>query len=249
MIYFRTKKALNMNFAIAGYGKMGHEVETIAKERGHLIKLIVDLEDIGKLSPETFAGVDAVIEFTVPEAAPEVISSILKSSVPVVSGTTGWLSRYDEISALAIANNTAFLHSSNFSPGLYMVSRLNSLLASYMLLIPGYKVSIDEIHHLAKIDSPSGTAIMLAEQIVKDNENYRGWLSGNSVEEDIIPISSAREGTVPGTHSIKWTSGIDSITICHEAYSRKGFALGAVLSAEYITGKKGIFKMRDIFGF
>lgn len=238
-----------MNIALAGYGKMGHEVEAVARERGHQIALIIDIDNIDRLNPGALAGIDVVIEFTVPGAAPEIISSMLKTSIPVVSGTTGWLSRYDEISALAIKHQTSFIHSSNFSPGVYMVSRVNSLLASYVLLVPGYKVSIEEIHHAAKLDSPSGTAIMLSDQIVANNDSYSGWTGMPEDNHGLIPIKSVREGKVPGTHHVRWTSGIDAITLSHEAFSRKGFALGAVMSAEYIAGRKGIFRMEDIFGF
>ena len=177
-----------MNIALAGYGKMGHEVEAVARERGHQIALIIDIDNIDRLNPGALAGIDVVIEFTVPGAAPEIISSMLKTSIPVVSGTTGWLSRYDEISALAIKHQTSFIHSSNFSPGVYMVSRVNSLLASYVLLVPGYKVSIEEIHHAAKLDSPSGTAIMLSDQIVANNDSYSGWTGMPEDNHGLIPI-------------------------------------------------------------
>ncbi len=238
-----------MNIALAGYGKMGHEVEAIALERGHRVPLIIDIDNIDRLNPGALAEVDVVIEFTVPGAAPEIIGMMLKSSKPVVSGTTGWLSRYDEISALAIRHQTAFIHSSNYSPGVYMVSRLNAMLASYMMLIPGYDVSIEEIHHTAKIDSPSGTAIMFSEQIVRNNDRYNGWTNTGEEISTLLPIKSVREGMVPGTHHIRWKSDKDSITLSHEAFGRKGFALGAVMSAEFIAGKKGIFRIEDIFGF
>jgi len=238
-----------MNIALAGYGKMGHEVEAVALERGHKITLIIDIDNIDRLNPGALAGVDVVIEFTVPGAAPEIIGMLLKSSIPVVSGTTGWLSRYDEVSAMALHHQTSFIHSSNYSPGVYMVSRLNAMLASYMMLISGYDVGIEEIHHTAKIDSPSGTAIMLSEQIVSNNDRFNGWTNTGEENSSLIPIKSLREGLVPGTHHIKWTSDKDSITLSHEAFGRKGFALGAVMSAEFIVGKKGVFRIEDIFGF
>jgi len=238
-----------MNIALAGYGKMGHEVEAVALERGHRVILTIDIDNIDRLNPGALIGVDVVIEFTVPGAAPEIIAMLLKSSIPVVSGTTGWLSRYDEISALANRHQTAFIHSSNYSPGVYMVSKLNTMLASYMMLIPGYDVDVEEIHHTAKIDSPSGTAIMLSEQIVSNNDRFNGWTNTGEDNSRLIPIKSVREGMVPGTHHIKWTSDKDAITISHEAFNRKGFALGAVMAAEFIAGKKGIFRMEDIFGF
>jgi 4-hydroxy-tetrahydrodipicolinate reductase len=238
-----------MNIGLAGYGKMGHEVEIAARERGHKISLIIDVDNVDRLNDGALAGTDVVIEFTVPGAAPELISRILRSGKPVVSGTTGWLSRYEEIAALAVSNNTSFIHSSNYSPGVYILSRLNSLLAAYMLLVPGYKVSIEEVHHTAKLDSPSGTAIMLADKIINNNDNYSGWSQNAHDKEGIIPIKSVRAGFVPGTHFIKWSSQNDSITLTHEAFSRHGFASGAVIAAEYISGRKGVFNIREIFGF
>lgn len=238
-----------MNIALAGYGKMGHEVEAVALERGHKISLIIDIDNVERLNAGALGGTGAVIEFTVPGAAPEIISRILKAGVPVVSGTTGWLARYDEVAALALSNETAFIHSSNYSPGVFMLSKLNSMLASYMQSFPGYKVSLEEIHHSAKLDAPSGTAIMLSDQIVAYNENYSGWSDTETSAEGIVPIKSVREGLVPGTHHIRWSSADDAIGLSHAAFGRRGFALGAVMAAEFIAAKRGVFKMEEIFGF
>ncbi|MBE0676976.1 MAG: 4-hydroxy-tetrahydrodipicolinate reductase [Bacteroidales bacterium] len=238
-----------MKIGIAGYGRMGHEVESVALERGHAVTLKLNIDNAGEVTGGDFRGTDVVIEFTAPGAAPEVISMILKEGVPVVSGTTGWLSRYNEVSSMALASDTAFIHASNYSPGVYMLSRLNSLLASYMNRVGGYNVAIEEIHHTTKLDAPSGTAIMLADQIIRNNDSWMRWSAGNIQTPHEIPVNSVREGNVPGTHHIRWQSGIDAITLSHEAFSRRGFALGAVIAAEYIAGKKGIFTLEEIFGF
>lgn len=238
-----------MNLAIAGYGRMGHEIEAMAIERGHSISAIVDADSIGTVDWKAISGLDAVIEFTVPAAAPAVIASLLRAGIPVVSGTTGWLSRYEEMASLARECNTAFIHASNYSPGVFILSRLNQVLAGWMRKIGGYRASIEEIHHTAKLDAPSGTAIMLAEQIIDAGCGYSGWIQGGSDDPGEIPVNPVREGSVPGTHHVRWTSGMDAVTISHEAFGRKGFALGAVMAAEFIAGRKGVFTLVDLFGF
>jgi 4-hydroxy-tetrahydrodipicolinate reductase len=248
-IHLLSQKKQRMNIALAGYGKMGRMVEVIALERGHKISLIIDVDNVDRLNSGALSGIDVAIEFTVPGAAPEIISRILRAGVPVVSGTTGWSSRYDEIAALAISSDTAFIHSSNYSPGVYMLSKLNAALAFYMESVSGYKASIEEIHHTAKLDAPSGTALMLSELIVKNNRNYSGWVDASTESDKLIPVRSVREGTVPGTHHVSWTSENDILTLSHVALGRRGFALGAVMAAETIATRKGVFKIDDVFGF
>lgn len=238
-----------MNIAIAGYGRMGREVESVALERGHVITVVIDADTAGSDETEYLTRSDVAIEFTVPGSAPEVIGRILKLGVPVVSGTTGWLSAYDEISSMAIRHNTAFIHSSNYSPGVFVLSRLNETLARYMSKIGGYAVSIEEIHHRAKLDAPSGTAIMLASQIAASGEDYSGWALSGEETAGKVPVRSVREGMVPGTHQVTWKSDVDILSVRHQAISRRGFALGAVMAAEFIAGKRGVFKLEEIFGF
>lgn len=239
-----------MNIIIAGYGRMGHEVEAAALARGHNIIAKVDADGSDSFRWNEVSDADVAIEFTIPDAAPRVIASILKAGIPVVSGTTGWLSQYDEMAALAINHNTAFIHSSNYSPGVYILSRINRELAECMNKIAGYSVSIEEIHHIAKLDAPSGTAVMLASQILGICPAYKGWApQQNAAEPGTIPVLSVREGQVPGTHHINWKSENDIISLSHKAFSRKGFALGALLAAEFIAGKKGVYDLKEVFGF
>lgn len=238
-----------MNIALIGYGRMGHEIEAIAIRRGHVIKLIIDLDNSADLNTENLKGVDVVIEFSTPEAAFGNISKCLSSSVPVVSGTTGWLKDYDKAVDLCKKNNTSFLHSTNFSIGVNLLFRLNSELARQMARYNDYAVTIEEIHHTKKLDAPSGTAITLAEGIISQHPGYSKWGTADTIEKDAVPVASFREGLVPGTHTITWDSEIDLISLHHEAKNRKGLALGAVVAAEFINSKKGIFTMNDVMGF
>ncbi len=238
-----------MNIAIIGYGRMGHEIEEIALSRSHAIKLIIDLDNPGDLNRNKLAGIDAAIEFTSPDAAFNNIAKCLENKVPVVSGTTGWLNKYEKVVEICRTNKTSFIHSSNFSIGVNLLFRLNAELAKQMERYHNYKVSIEEIHHTKKIDAPSGTALTLAEGITRNNSDYDGWASDSNGSAGKVPVKSIREGTVPGTHIVTWDSEIDTLTIKHEAKNRKGFALGAVIAAEFIHGKEGIFTMNDIMGF
>ncbi len=169
--------------------------------------------------------------------------------IPVVSGTTGWLKDYDKAAEICRKNGTSFIHSSNFSIGVNLLFRLNAELAEQMRRYSDYTVSIEEIHHTKKLDAPSGTAITLAEGIKKQHPGYKGWCFENDRSDNMIPIRSVREGTVPGTHTVSWDSEIDTISLKHEAKNRKGFALGAVIAAEFIHSRKGIFTMNDVLGF
>lgn len=238
-----------MNIALIGYGRMGHEIESIALERGHKIRKIIDVDNQVDLNPEGFAEIDVAIEFSSPESAFENVIKCLKMRKPVVSGTTGWVQKYDQAVDICTVNKTSFIHSSNFSVGVNILFRLNTELAKIMDRHKEYTPDIEEIHHVKKLDAPSGTAITLAESIKNNHEGYDGWCFDDNKKEAFIPVRSVREGTVPGTHSITWDSEIDSISLRHEAKSRKGFALGAVLAAEYICVRQGVFTMNDVLGF
>jgi 4-hydroxy-tetrahydrodipicolinate reductase len=238
-----------MNIALIGYGRMGHEIEEISLKRGHKIPLIIDISNSSDLNPEKLKGIDAAIEFSSPEAALMNISLCLNSQVPIVSGTTGWLKDYDYAVELCMKNSTSFMHSSNFSIGVNLLFRLSSELAKHMNNYSGYRVGIEEIHHTKKLDAPSGTAITLAGGISKQHDRYDGWCFENERTDGKIPIKAIREGTVPGTHTVTWDSDIDTLSLKHEARNRKGFALGAVVAAEYIHKRKGVFTMSDVLGF
>jgi 4-hydroxy-tetrahydrodipicolinate reductase len=238
-----------MNIALIGYGRMGHVIEEIATKRGHKIKLTVDIENRSDLNSENLKGIDAAIEFSSPDAALSNISTCLRMKVPVVSGTTGWLKDYDKAAEICRKNGTSFIHSSNFSIGVNVLFRLNAELAAQMRRYSDYTASIEEIHHAKKLDAPSGTAITLAEGIKKQHPAYNGWCFEKDRSDNLVPIRSVREGTVPVTHIVSWDSEIDTISLKHEAKNRKGLALGAVVAAEFISSRKGIFTMNDVLGF
>lgn len=229
-----------MKIALLGYGKMGKEIEKIALERGHEIVL-------RKTEYNDYSGLehaDVAIDFSIPTAATENISTCFEHNIPVVSGTTGWLEHYNDMTALCEEKNGAFLYGSNFSVGVNLFFELNSYLAKLMANIKEYKVSMEEIHHTQKLDAPSGTAISLAQGIIAET-NYEQWTM-DSAKENQIYIDAKRIEDVPGTHSVFYKSTVDEIEIKHTAFSRQGFALGAVIAAEWILGKKGIFTMKDV---
>jgi 4-hydroxy-tetrahydrodipicolinate reductase len=238
-----------MNIALIGYGRMGHEIESVAIKRGHVIKLIVDQENENDLNKSNLSGIDVAIEFSFPSAAFSNICKCLNEKIPVVSGTTGWLEKYDEVREVCNKNMTAFIHSTNYSIGVNLLFRLNTELAKQMERFREYNVTIEEIHHTKKLDAPSGTAITLAEGISSQHSGYKKWCFENDLTNDCIPIQSVREGMVPGTHTVTWDSEIDTISLKHEAKNRKGLALGAVVAAEFIRTRKGIFTMNDVMGF
>lgn len=229
-----------MKFALLGYGRMGKAIEQIALERGHEIVCKIDKN----LTEGKLHEADAAINFSIPDAAVDNISSALNQGVPVVCGTTGWLDAYQQVTQIAQERNTAFLYASNFSVGVNLFFKLNKVLAQMMKPHKEYKASMEETHHIHKLDAPSGTVITLAEGII-ENSDLIDWKLGENAK-DILSIQSHREGEVPGTHSIKYESPIDDITIEHKAHNRKGFALGAVIAAEWMVGKKGIFNMDDV---
>ena len=229
-----------MNIALLGYGRMGKTIEKIAIERGHSIVAKIDKNsDEGKL-PEA----DVAINFSVPDAAVTNIKSALKLEIPVVCGTTGWLEDLKEVEQFCYENNSAFLYASNFSIGVNLFFKLNQVLAKLMKPHDNYVVGMKEAHHIHKLDAPSGTAITLAEGIIKNTELTQ-W-SIDEINNNSLPITVERTGEVPGTHTVQYKSGEDTIKIEHEAHSREGFALGAVITAEWIQDKKGIFSMNDV---
>ena len=229
-----------MKIALLGYGKMGQVIEKIALQRGHEIVLRKSIED----SFDGLENADVAIDFSAPDAAVANISTALKLGIPVISGTTGWLSEYENMVQLCKEKNTAFISSSNFSLGVNIFFELNEYLAKIMSKFDAYKVGIEEIHHTQKLDSPSGTAISLANGIIK-NSNYENWTLENPMSNDIV-IDAKRIENVPGTHTVSYNSDVDLIEIKHLAHNREGFALGAVIAAEWILGKKGVFTMKDV---
>ncbi|MEZ2416054.1 4-hydroxy-tetrahydrodipicolinate reductase [Muriicola sp. E247] len=229
-----------MNIALLGYGKMGKMIEQISMKRGHKIVARVDLET----ATINYGDIDVAIDFSVPESAVDNIRGCLANGVPVISGTTGWLNRYKEVEEYCREKKGAFLYSSNFSLGVNIFFELNTLLAGLIANSENYKVSIDETHHIHKLDAPSGTAITLAEGIIEATD-YKKWeLDGKG--EDTVVVHSHREGEVPGTHIVTYSGTVDEISIKHKAYNREGFALGAVVAAEWIQGKQGVFSMKDV---
>ena len=239
-----------MKIAIIGYGRMGQEIEKRALGRGHEITLVVDKKNSSDLKHGNLEGIDVAIEFSVPATAFENITTCLRSGIPVISGTTGWLDRLDEVESLCTKSGGTFMYASNFSIGVNIMFHLNKGLAEIMKQFDYYNPSVDEIHHTRKLDAPSGTAITLASDIITESVRFQKW--GNDPNGSVkgeIPITSARVGDVPGTHLVSWLSETDRITIGHEAFSREGFAIGAVFAAEYIQSKKGVYSMRDMLGF
>lgn len=238
-----------MKIALLGYGKMGKVIERIALERGHEIV-------VKKSGKDTFEGLekaDVAIDFSIPDAAISNISTCLNSNIPVISGTTGWLENYDKMVSLCQEKNGAFIYGSNFSLGVNIFFELNDYLAKIMSKFDQYKVAMEEVHHTQKLDAPSGTAITLAKGII-DNSDYSSWALENAKEDGTseselakqILIDAKRIENVPGTHSVFYDSKVDTIEIKHIAHNREGFALGAVIAAEWIQGKKGVFTMKDV---
>ncbi|TXI61775.1 MAG: 4-hydroxy-tetrahydrodipicolinate reductase [Flavobacterium sp.] len=231
-----------MKIALLGYGKMGKVIERIALERGHEIVLKKDHDN-------TFEGLlnaDVAIDFSVPDSAVGNISECLNNDIPVISGTTGWLADYPKMKQLCEDKNGSFIYASNFSLGVNVFFELNEYLAKMMTNLKQYKVSMEEIHHTQKLDAPSGTAITLAEGVIKHTD-YANWTLETPISNE-IHIEAKRIENVPGTHSIFYDSEVDQIKIKHTAHSREGFALGAVVAAEWLVGKKGVFKMKDVLG-
>jgi len=234
-----------MKIAIIGYGKMGHEIARIAKNRANEISLIIDADNASDLNTKNLKKVDVAIEFSSPDAAKNNIITCLKNNTPVVSGTTGWLDSWEEVSNICRENNGALFYASNYSIGVNILFAINSKLASIMDSFPEYEASMKEVHHIHKLDAPSGTAITLAEQITRNLQRNTAW-SLEADKEGKLFIDAQREGEVKGFHSVSYDSDLDTITISHHAKSREGFATGAVMAAEFIQGKNGIFGMEEM---
>lgn len=237
-----------MNIALIGYGKMGKTIERIAEARGHNVIMRISTANKHEMTLDNLRPVDVAIEFTMPEAAKENVETCLKAGVSVVCGTTGWTHNLDHVKMTAIENKASFLWTSNFSVGVNIFFEVNKLLAFLMNNQPSYEVTVEETHHTQKKDAPSGTAITIAEQILNNLERKKHWAKEISNDNTLLPIISHRIEDVPGTHNVKYSSPIDDIEIIHTAHNRDGFALGAVLAAEYIAGKQGIFTMKDVLG-
>ena len=229
-----------MKIALLGYGKMGQTIERIALGRGHEIVLKKD----EFTTYEGLSNADVAIDFSIPAVAVENISSCFYANVPVISGTTGWLDRYEEMVSLCQEKNGAFISSSNFSLGVNLFFELNEYLAKMMAKFDSYKVDMQEIHHTQKLDAPSGTAISLAKGVIV-NSDYTSWTL-EEAKENQIHIEAVRTENIPGTHTVTYNSTVDTIEIKHTAHNRDGFALGAIIAAEWIVGKQGVFTMKNV---
>lgn len=249
-----------MKIALIGYGKMGRMIEKCALERGHEIVSKIDVGSEDSFCSEEFRSADAAIEFSVPSAASSNVLRSLECGVPVVCGTTGWNDRLPEVEKECLRLGGAMLVSSNFSIGMNLLMAINVYAAGLISRFPQYCGEIDETHHIHKLDHPSGTAITLAKDLISSyGSRLKGWTelpSGadlkareKSFADGELPIRAFREGEIPGIHNIVWTCGVDTLSMRHEAFSREGFASGAVMAAEWIAGRKGVFTMTDFLGF
>jgi 4-hydroxy-tetrahydrodipicolinate reductase len=242
-----------MKIALIGYGKMGKIIEKIAIDRGHTIVLKIDKENAATVTDEQLKEADVAIEFTMPQSAVTNMEWCFRNRVPVVVGTTGWTQQLDEVKKMCKSNKGALFFASNFSLGVNLFFRLNERLAELMKPYPEYRAVLEEIHHVHKLDAPSGTALTLAEGVLGKMDRTKSWKSylencPPATPADELPVVSKRTGEVPGTHTVTYTSSVDRISITHEAFSREGFALGAVIAAEWMPGKKGVFGMDDLLG-
>ena len=229
-----------MKIALLGYGRMGKEIEKVALQRGHTIVIKSNSD-----SAYAITEADVAIDFSIPTSAVQNISNCINNRVPVISGTTGWLEKYDEVVQLCKEKNGTFIYASNFSIGVNIFFELNKQLARMMNTLEDYNISLEEIHHTRKLDAPSGTAITLAEGII-ENSAKTNWKLDAKNSSEIVPITSKRIADTPGTHCVNYSSEVDTIEITHTAHNRKGFALGAVVAAEWILNKKGVFTMNDV---
>jgi 4-hydroxy-tetrahydrodipicolinate reductase len=235
-----------MKIALLGYGRMGHEIETVALTRKHEVVLKIDKDNQADLTSQNLSKVDVAIEFSTPDTAFRNIEICLNAGVPVVAGTTGWLDKLEEAKAIARSGNASLFHASNYSVGVNLFFRINKILANYINTVKGYSTSIKEIHHTQKLDAPSGTAITLAQIISDSMDELNGWTLLPQKESNKIPIEAVRVKDVPGIHSITFDSEQDEIILIHRAKNRKGFAIGAVLAAEFLIGKQGFYTMDDL---
>ena len=235
-----------MNIALIGYGKMGKAIEETALQRGHTILLKIDVDNADQFTKANLDKADVAIEFTGPHSAFENVKKLMQFGTRTVCGSTGWLEKIEEIKNDCKKNNTAFIYASNFSVGVNIFFEVNKRLAALMNAHEDYEIQLTEIHHTEKKDAPSGTAITLAEQVLENIPRKKNWVNHISDNPEELEILSERIDPAAGTHKVKYSSGIDDIEIIHTAHTRKGFALGAVLAAEFLKGKKGIYNMRDV---
>jgi 4-hydroxy-tetrahydrodipicolinate reductase len=235
-----------MKIALIGYGKMGKAIEEIAVNRGHEIVLKIDEYNLSDFNKKNITTADVAIEFTGPHSAYDNVKKALEFDVPLVCGSTGWLEKLDEIEKLCTERKGSFIYASNFSVGVNIFFEVNKRLAALMALQKDYEVQVTEIHHTQKKDAPSGTAITIAEQILDNLKRKKSWVNHISDNVSELEIISERIDPAPGIHKVKYSSAVDDIEIIHTAHSRQGFALGAVLAAEFIKDKKGIFSMKDV---
>lgn len=238
-----------MKVALIGYGKMGHEIERILIARGHTIPLIIDINNAADMTPENLGACDVAIEFTTPTTAYANIIKCLEAGVPVVCGTTAWLDRFDEVVRRCEEQKGAFFYASNYSIGVNIFAHINKELARLMNRFGEYDVTLNEVHHTQKKDAPSGTAVTLAEGILEECDRKKSWHLGTTTQAGELEITAQRRAMVPGIHTIVWESDADVITIDHNAKNRSGFASGAVLAAEFLCGKVGVYQMSDLLGF
>jgi len=248
-----------MKIALLGYGKMGHMIEKVAIDRKHEIVLTIDYNNLHDLTPENLAKADAVIEFSTPATVLGNIKTCFDAGVPVVVGTTGWYNELDKLKQQCEEGSHTMIYASNFSVGVNVFFHVNKVLAKLMNNYPYYDVQVEEIHHTQKLDSPSGTAITIAEGIIENLEWKKDWVNvlttdvdetnGDNVKSDDLLIESFRIDSVPGTHTVLYDSEVDTIEFKHTAHNRNGFALGAVLAAEWVQHKKGFFEAKDMFNF
>ena len=235
-----------MNIALIGYGKMGKEIEQIAISRGHKIVLKVDITNASTFTITDLKQADVAIEFSTPESAINNIYKCFDANIPIVVGTTGWMNHLDEVKEKCKEKNQTLFYASNYSIGVNLFFKLNQHLAKLMNSYPDYNVTMEEIHHVHKLDAPSGTAISLANQVIELNDIKNKWVNNTTKNNNELSIISKRIDEVPGTHTITYSSPVDEINITHIAHNRKGFALGALLAAEFTIGKNGIFGMNDL---
>jgi len=235
-----------MKIVIIGYGKMGKMIEVVAAERGHQIVLTIDIDNLHEFTPENLGKAEVAIEFTKPSTAFANVTRCIEYGIPVVSGSTGWYDLLDEAKRLCVELNGSMLCTSNFSLGVNIFFEINRQLARIMNRFPDYSAGIEEIHHIQKLDAPSGTAITLAEGVIGEIPRIEKWELAETRHSTSLPIRAIRKDSVPGTHSVKYSSEIDDIEIIHTAHNRRGLALGAVMAAEYIHDKNGVFSMKDL---
>ncbi len=235
-----------MKIAIIGYGKMGKTIEKLAIEKKHEIVLKINDTNLHELTVDNLKKADVAIEFTCPESAFANINLCFDAHIPVVSGTTGWLDKFDEVKDRCKNENQAFFYASNYSLGVNIFFKLNSYLAKIMNKFENFNVQIEEVHHIHKLDAPSGTAITIAEDIISEINRKKEWVKDEEINQEQIAIKSHREGEIPGIHTVTYNSAVENIVISHESKNRKGLAQGALMAAEFIIGKNGMFGMDDL---